>query len=320
MIRFITLFIAIALFSGGVYVFAADRTETFARMNKNHQIVKIQDVEVKVPVRPQRVAFLTTSSMELWVAAGGADVIIARPSANFLPETVLATLPEDAVNLGTANVISVENVIKQNPDLVIGSAMVNIQQQMARPLQAAGIPMLAMPNYGIDDICEELSLYGMLTGNEEKAQGVIKKMRDNIAFEAKRRENIPKKKVLFVWGTPVSSSMALHASRQGDILQMAGGENIAIDPGTGAKFLPFSLEYAVEADPDFVVFASHGNRKKLEMMMKKILSDSSSWQTIRAIRENRYAVLPPELFAANPGPRIDEAVVYLSRLLYPEDK
>lgn len=319
MIRVITLFIAVALFSGGIYVFAAGKTENITKMNESHKIVKIQETEVKVPVRPQRVAFLTTSTMELWIRAGGADVIVARPAASLLPEEVMATLPKNAVNLGSANVISVENVLKQNPDLVIGSAMVNIQQQMARPLQMAGVAMLAMPNYGIEDICNELSLYGELTGNEEKAQREIRRIRDNIAFEVKRRENIPKKKVLFVWGTPVSFTMALPASRQGDILRMAGGENIAHDPGTGAKFLPFSIEYVVESDPDFVVFASHGNKKRIEIQMKKILADSSSWRTIRAVREGRYAVLPPELFAANPGPRIDEAVVYLSKLLYPEN-
>ena len=317
MVRLITIFIAAALFTGSVYVFAAKGNIEALKAEGEAAMLKVHEAEI--PAKPQRVAFLTTSSMELWITAGGSDKIVARPAANLLPESVLAALPKHAANLGTANSISVENVLKHNPDLVIGSAMVNIQQQMELPLKNAGVSMLSLPNYGVDDILEELKLYGKLVGNDTKAEQAIKRINTNIAKEAQRRANLPKKKVLFVWGTPVSFSMALSNSRQGDILRLAGGENIAKDPDTGAKFLPFSLEYAVQADPDYVVFASHGNKKKLEIQMQKILSDSSSWKTIRAVREGRYAVLPPELFAANPGPRIDEAVIYLSKLLYPEN-
>ena len=312
MIRFVTVFILLTLLVGGTFLYTANETIATSKIERLYGTDGLD-----IPKKPKRVAFLTTSSMELWIAAGGADKIVARPSANLLPKEILASLPKTSADLGTANAISVENVLKYNPDLVIGSAMVNIQQQMVEPLKTAGVPMLSLPNYGVEDICNELALYGKLIGNEALAQKEIKRIKDNIENEAKRRENIPRKKVLFVWGTPVSFSMALASSRQGDILRLAGGENIAKDPDTGVKFLPISLEYIVKENPDFIVFATHGDKKKLEIHMKKVLDESSAWKTINAIKEERYAVLPPELFAANPGPRIDEAVVYLSKILYP---
>lgn len=318
MSRMLSLFVMMVLLVTGYFVY--DMANQGNRYGEE-KFITVQGTKkaVEIPKRPKRIAFLTASSLELWLAAGGREQIIARPSATLLPDDVLQAIPASAVDLGQTNNISIENVLKQSPDLVVGSPMVKVQQNMVQPLDAAGIPFLTMPNYSVADICAELALYGQLTGDKTIAKARIDSINGRIAQEAKRREGKAEKKVLLIWGTPVSFTMALDSSRQGDILRLAGGKNIAVDPGTGANFLPFSIEFAVEQDPDYVLFMTHGNREKLALQMNKTLSESSSWQSIRAVREGRVDVLPPELFAVNPGPRIDEAVIYLSKLLYPDD-
>ena len=304
----------------GLWVFSMEEKTVERQNNADYKIVNIDGTEVRLPRRPQRVAVLTTASMETWVAAGGGAQIIARPKDTMAPASTLAKVNKDAVDIGASGRVSIENVIRQNPDLVIGSAMLSVQNMIVQPLNAAKIPLLAFPNYSIDEICQEIALCGELTGNEQMAQQEIKRIKDNIEKEAQRRGNTPKKRVLLIWGTPVSFSMALPHSRQGDVLRLAGGENIAVNPGTDARFIPFSLEYAVKEDPDYVLFMTHGKREKVQSQMEKTLAESSAWQEIRAVREGRAVVLPPELFALNPGPRIDEAVVFLSRLIYPDSE
>ena len=305
----------------GLWAFSVEEKTAEMQDRADYKIVNIGGAEVSVPRRPQRVVVLTAASMETWVAAGGGAQIIARPKASMSPASVHARVNKDASDLGLPGNVSIENIIRQNPDLVVGSAMLSTQNMIVQPLNATNIPFLAFPNFSIEEICQEIALCGELTGNEELAQQEIKRIKDNIEKEAKRRrDSAPKKRVLLIWGTPVSFSMALPNSRQGDVLRLAGGENIAVNPGTDARFIPFSLEYAVQADPDYVLFMTHGNREKVQAQMEKTLAESSAWREIRAVREGRAIVLPPELFAVNPGPRIDEAVVFLSRLIYPDSE
>lgn len=318
--RVIIVVIAIVLVCGAGAIFL--RQENNNVLNAQTDYVKVtsfseNNEEIIIPARPKRVVFLTASSLEMWLAVGGSDSIVGRPRSSMVPKEVMNKLSDKVVDVGLPGGVSLEKVLLLKPDLVVGAPMVAVQQQMVEPLKQAGIPFLAMPNYSLKDVYAELRMFGRLTGNENSAEKEVKRIKDNIAVEAKRREGQTVKKVLLVWGTPASFSMVLPNSRQGDILRLAGGENIAHDPGTGVKFVPFSLEYAVEQNPDYVLFITHGEQDKLKTQMDKTLSESSSWQTIRAVKEGRVHILPPELFAVNPGPRVDEAVVFLSKLLYP---
>ncbi len=276
--------------------------------------------DLNVPARPQRVVFLTASSMELWLGAGGKDTVVGRPQATMLPQEVLDMLPDKAVDLGKPNVMSLEKVLSLKPDLVVGAGMVSSQQQMEEPLSAVGIPFLVIPKLSIEDTFKELTAFGQLTGQPEKAAAEIQRMRGNIEQEAQRRAGRPPKKVLLVWGSSEGFSIALPDSLPGDMLRLAGGENIAPQMSGGVKLIPFSMEFAVQANPDIVLFITHGDRKKVKLQMERTLAENSAWQTIKAIREERMEVLPPELFAVNPGLRSDQAVVYLSKLLYPEER
>lgn len=321
MSRVIVVVIAVVLLFGAGAIFL--RQDNSNVLNAQTEYITVTTSvannveEITIPAKPQRVVFLTASSLEMWLAVGGTDTIVGRPRSSMVPKEVMDKLSDKVEDVGLPGGVSLEKVLLLKPDLVVGVPMVAVQQQMVAPLQQAGIPFLAMPNYSIEDVYAELRMFGKLTGKEDLAEKEVQRIADNIALEAKRREGREVKKVLLIWGTPASFSMVLPNSRQGDVLRLAGGENIAHDPGTGVKFVPFSLEYAVEQNPDYVLFITHGDKDKLETQMDKTLSESSSWQTIKAVKEGRVYVLPPELFAVNPGPRIDEAVVFLSKLLYP---
>jgi iron complex transport system substrate-binding protein len=127
---------------------------------------------------------------------------------------------------------------------------------------------------------------------------------------------------LLVFGTSTSFSILLPASRQGDLLAWAGGENVVEQKHgvLGGIYMPLSLEYAALKDPDHVFFVNHGRRDVMARKTEEALAVNSAWNTLRAVREGRAHVLAPELFVANPGLRTDCAVRYISDILYAGDE
>lgn len=315
------------LIVGAGWLFLKEDGKTASGLTHETRIVKNgagPGQDVTIPVKPKRVIVLTASALEMWIGAGGQDTLVGRPQTMALPKELLASLDKaGVVDVGTPNGVSLEKIMGQKPDLVIGLNFA-FHQQLAEPLKQAGIPILLVTNNSVEDNIKQLTLFGELTGKPEIAKKQVDRIQGNIAAEAKRREGKAPVKALIIWGTPESFSMALPQSLPGDLLRLAGGVNVSegqvssAGMAGGMSYAPFSLEFGLQANPDRILFVTHGKQEEVEASMKKTLASNAAWQAIPAVREGRFSVLPYELFAINPGLRSDEAVVYLSKALYPE--
>ena len=52
--------------------------------------------------------------------------------------------------------------------------------------------------------------------------------------------------------------------------------------------------------------------------LKKDLQSNPAWQDLKAVKNDRYIVLPKELFHYKPNAKWGESYAYLARILYPE--
>lgn len=319
--RLITVSILACLIVFTFWLFYFEKNNVAADFEAEYIVVKdgcAPGQDVRVPKRPQRVVCLTASSLEIWLKVGGAEQLIAAPRFKYAPDWVYEKMPSQVIDLGPSNTISLEKLMLHKPDLVIASGMSASQHLAGDFFAKQNIPLLTLPTQSLENTFAEIQLLGTLTGKEDLAQKEISRLKNNIAAESKRNQDKPRKKVLMIFGTSTSFSMITPSSRQGDMLRLAGADNIISDTVTESKYIPFSLEFAAQQDPDYVLFVNHGEREKMQIQMEKALSANSAWNVIRAVREGKVHVLPPELFAISPGLRSDEAVVYLGRLLYPD--
>lgn len=320
--RTVTLIIIVCMTAFAFWLFAFDEKSIMADNASGYITVKNGaglGKDASAPKNPKRIIALSSSDFEIIMKIGGSDKVVAAPKFNYVPKWVYEKMPAHIKDLGQPGSISIESIMAHKPDLLLASGMAGSQQLNADFFIKENISVITIPTQSLEDILLEIKTLGVLTGEESNAEREIERIKTNISLETKRNVDKKRKKVLMVFGTSTSFSMITPSSRQGDVLKLAGGENIIADTSFGSKYVPFSLEFAAQADPDFVLFVNHGNKEKMQLQMEKALTDSSAWNVIRAVREKRAYVLPPELFAVNPGLRLDEAVMYLSKLLYPDE-
>lgn len=288
-----------------------------------HALEKITIVDdakrsVTIPARPQRIVVLNGSNLEMLYAVGGKAV--GRPESTGMPKELLMkvkTLP----SVGETPNPNVEKIVSLKPDLVIG-VNVSFHHQIIPPLQTAGIPILLLSINNYDDILNKLRLFGEITGNQKRAETVIKGIEKRVEAIRNKVKNVSQKppKVVILWGSTQSFNMALPNSFVGNIVDMLGADNIAkeLKPlNTLPQYAALSPEFVLSKDPDAVLVITHGYGDKVKEKLKREIMDHPAWKGMRAVKEDRIYILPYELFGVNPSIRVADAIEHIARLLYP---
>lgn len=319
--RFVEFFIIVSLVLLAIWLFGYQKSDYAKRNDENLFLVKNGAglaKDIYVPRNPKRVVILSTSSFDMWVNLGGASSIVGVPNFANADQTLYQKIGKDTKILGAYSYKSPEMVLHLKPDLVIMNGFDGVQGFMEECLQRENIPLLSMPCRSVEDTYKEIELFGFLLNNSQQAEKEIARIKKNIQENKEKYTFKNKKTTLLIFGTSTSFSMLTPYTRQGDMLELACGENIVQSSVQflGAKYVPLSLEYVALKKPDHVFFLNHGKPEVMERKMKETLADNSAWYTIKAVKEGRVHVLPLEYFITNPGLNTDYAVISLSEILY----
>lgn len=277
---------------------------------------------ITIPQHPKRVVILSASQMEMYLAVGGKETLVGRTESRALSKDLLASI-EDVEVVGFPSGVSSEKILSLKPDLVIG--VENSFQKQLEPIFAqAGIPLLLQSTESVEQNIASIRLFGELTEKPDKAEETIQKIESAKTTAQKRTEGKKPVRVLLIWGTTKSFSMILPDTLQNDLLMLAKGENIVSKKQfpeeriKGLSYVPLSLEFAVAAKPDYILFLNHGDPNLVRKALEKDMRENSAWNSIPAVQQGRLAVLPFELFGVNPGIHSDQAILFLNQLLYPD--
>jgi ABC-type Fe3+-hydroxamate transport system substrate-binding protein len=167
------------------------------------------------------------------------------------------------------------------------------------------------------EIQNSVRMFGAILGAEEKAEAIIQEMDQKLAKLTKPKQTV---KTLIVYGAPGSFVVALPTSYPGNFLELAGGQNVADSfpkTQTMPQYAEFSLERIIAANPDLILFITHGgDPDEIKSSFKKEYESNSAWKNLSAVKNDRFEVLPADLFAANPGIRAPEAIVVINQILH----
>ena len=79
-----------------------------------------------------------------------------------------------------------------------------------------------------------------------------------------------------------------------------------------------SLEEVIAADPDYIFVTTMGDEQKALDYLNGLIQQNPAWSELSAVKEDRYIVLPKDLFHYKPNNRWGESYQYLGEILYPE--
>lgn len=272
------------------------------------------DREVVLKKQPERVIVLSPQLLDLLYAVEGRAVARATSTGAEPPEEA-----KDLEDVGGMTTVNTEKLLALNPDLVIGST--SFHRELEGILDASHIPFALFSLSTYQDLKEKAPIFGKLAGTESKANEELDKLDKEIQKITAKLPEGPSPTFVMLNVTPSSVSVQRTNTIGLEVADMLRMVNVAetLEPSQKSpNTVPYSLEKLVELDPDYVFILIHGAQTDGEKKIQSDLASQPAWASLRAVKEERMAILPSDLLLSNPGFRLNESVDYLAKLVYPE--
>lgn len=269
--------------------------------------------KISLKSRPKKVAVLFSSYAEVWTIAGGKIGISVGEAVErgFVESSV------ELVDSSAGKAIDNESLINYEPDFVICSAEIPAQKKTAELLNSQGIPCAAFKVDSFDDYLSMLKICTDITGESSRYEEYGTKVQKRIDDILNKAKNENEEKILFIRAG--SSEKYTKAKTAEDhfaakMLKELGTKNIAENAPVLLDGL--STEEIVSENPDCIFISLMGSEQAAKKHMESVFQ-SSAWQSLKAVKENKCYYLPKDLFQFKPNNRWDEAYLYLAKTLYP---
>ncbi len=213
----------------------------------------------------------------------------------------------DVADLGSPHDPSLERLAEARPDLVVGDRA--LHARFAGRLAETRLEVLLIDSMSVDGTLAGLAEVAKRTGVEAAMAREVTAARAALAATA------PPRRTLLVFGTPESFTLMTAKTWVGDLAARVGLRNLVSEIG-GPERHPGFVEVNDEAlaglDPELVLLVSHGAPEQVRERFAERFSTRGVWQ--KGTQPARIHVLPPALFASNPGLGLGEAAGELRRL------
>jgi iron complex transport system substrate-binding protein len=267
--------------------------------------------QVTIESAPERIITTSPSAIELLYAAGG--TAIGRSS------TALGVPgAEDLVDVGPSYEPAFEVIIQQQPDLVIADVSAQAHLAGAFEQALAGTPILFVGALQYADIATSIRLLGDVIGDPEAAAAAaadVEAASADVAALVAQHDPVPA--LVLVAGRDGGMSAALEDSFVGDMLRIAGGDNVAADlPQSGQVpgYALLSLETVIADDPEVIMVIVPGQMGGGPSMAAVI---AQQFPTLTAVQSGRVHEIDLETYLQVPGPRAVQGLRELAALLHP---
>lgn len=261
--------------------------------------------EVVIEQSPTRIVAIFSSNVEILVSLGLIDRIVGIEDMTRYPEGI-----ESKPSVGGRLGFSIEAIVKLEPDLVVITPARQAAHTLIGPLEAIGIPVLVLNHASVDEVLSNISLLGIATGTEDRAEDVRRSLEARLTTVAECIAGAQRPSVFMETGR-VGASGALSTPRPESYTSDAIGRAGAVLAFPDLVSTPqVSLEALITADPDWIMIAGPANTAKAAPARP-------GWSSLRAVREGRLGQVERGLFLI-PGPRVVRGIEQLAATLHPE--
>ena len=269
--------------------------------------------QITLDTSAPRVVAAYGSFAEAWLLAGGE---LCGVTQDALEQRDLG-LPEDIAVVGTVKELNAEEIIALEPDLVLLASDITAQAEIRDVLENAG---LACAFFQVDTFADYAFMMEQLcavTGREDLYEENVTQVGQQIEeAQANAALSSTRPNVLLIRAFSTGIKAKTDDELAGAILKDLGAHNIADDHPSMLEDL--SLEEVIAADPDYIFVTTMGDEQKALDYLNGLIQQNPAWSELSAVKEDRYIVLPKDLFHYKPNNRWGESYQYLGEILYPE--
>lgn len=271
--------------------------------------------EVTLNKKPERVVVLYNSYLEVWMQNGGN--IVGRLEDGAGQEPIPGV--ENATIIGALGSISLEKVLEVNPDLIILNSGQKSQMELVPAIEENKIPFIAIDYVGKEDYLRLVRLFTALNDREDLYMENGVNVKDEIDYYIEKSPKDKNLKVLLMMASAKSVTARTSDSYVGEMLKDLNTLNIADTSNDALSDKNFSIEKILEEDPDFIFVQTTGiDLEKVRERMKEDVESNPAWSSLSAVKNDRYIILPKDLYMFKANDRYGEAYKGLAEILYPE--
>ncbi|MEC2323098.1 ABC transporter substrate-binding protein [Lederbergia lenta] len=256
---------------------------------------------------PESVAALNSGDTDILLALG--VNVTGRPTAS----GPVAKELEDITEIGNPHQPNFEKIAEVHPDVLAAATSF---KQHAENIERQGTKVIYTKANSVADIQETILMFGQLFEKEAEAEDMNKTITEKVeSIEKDKSEPV---KTLLVYGAPGTYLAALPNSLTGDLLEKAGGENIASDfpqEENYPQYASLSVEKIIERNPEVVMLITHGDPEAVKEAFAKEMEKNAAWKNLDAVKNGNVMVLPSHLFGSNPGTKVVEALEVMKESL-----
>ncbi|MEO7105818.1 MAG: helical backbone metal receptor [Rhodoferax sp.] len=259
------------------------------------QVTDDRGVTVTLPAVPQRIVSILPSLTETVCELGACARLVGVDRYSDYPASV-QKLPQVGGGLDP----NVESIIALRPDVVLMAKSARVGER----LEALGIKVVALEPKTHADVQRVMLKLGQLLEVAD-AQRIWRAIDAGVSAAAQSiPANLRGARVYFeVNQGPYAAG---ESSFIGETLTRLGAKNIV--PAKLGPFPKLNPEFIVRANPDVIMI---GQRSADGLQQRP------GWQSVRALRENRLCIFPPDEsnMLIRPGPRMAEGARLMAKCL-----
>jgi iron complex transport system substrate-binding protein len=270
---------------------------------------------VMLQEKPQRVVSLVGSYAQTWMLAGGEVIGVTD---DVISEGRFEISEEISI-VGTVKEPNVEEVLSLSPDFVLLSPDIENHLKIRQILEDAAIPHAYFKVEYFEDYLKMLYICTDITGNKDLYEEHGLKIKEEIDGILSRIEDAGldhKPTVLFVRAFSSGAKAKKDDNLTCKMLEDLGTVNIASKYPSLLEEL--SIEEIIQEDPDYIFVTTMGSTEKAIEALRNGIEKNPAWNSLTAVKNDRYIILPKELFHYKPNAKWGESYRYLAEIIYPE--
>lgn len=261
----------------------------------------------------KKVALLNGSYAEIWSLAGGKLFIVTEDAYE---EGREIAVDDDTVNIGAMKNPNLEMILALDTEIAILSADIEGHIAIRDKLEDMGIKTVYHSVETFEDYLAVLKFYTELTGRKDCYEKYGASVAESIDTQL-ARQDASHPTVLFLRAYAGGVKAKGSDSMTGIMFKKLGCINIA--DGEERFTDDLSIEVILEKNPDYIFVTVMGSDEEAGLeSVKTLLEDNPAWNDLAAVQDNRYYVLPKNMFHNKPNQRWGESYQMLADILYPE--
>lgn len=226
--------------------------------------------------------------------------------------STVSTIPSRYKNvkkIGTAMSPDMEIVSSVQPDWILSPS--SLQSDLQPKYEAVDTDWAFLNLKSVQGMYQSIKELGIIFDRETEADKLVN---DFVSFYKKYKsenENKSKPKVLILMGLPGSYIIATPNSYVGNLVELAGGENVYSD--TKQEFLTVNTEDMKKKEPDIILRAAHAMPEQVIKMFNDDFKKNDIWKHFSGVKEGKVFDLSYDKFGMSATFKYKEALAELKR-------